>query len=76
MNAAQARDLVDASIAADLGTTVEALRARWARRAAAYRLPREPELDEDYLADCTVCPACQLFHPINDDCPALPRHHL
>jgi len=34
----------------------------------------EPELTDDYLARCTVCPACRLYHPINDECPAPPRH--
>lgn len=37
-------------------------------------LPAEPELTDDYLARCTVCPACRLYYPINDECPAPPRH--
>jgi len=73
----RAADLIDASIAADLGITVQALRARQAQRAAAYA-PRAHEvervLDDDYLAACTVCMCCRLFHPIDDDCPAPPRH--
>jgi len=69
-------DLIDAGIAADLGLTVQALRARRAARAAAYALPREPELSDDYLERCEVCHACRLFHPIDDDCPAPPRHYV
>jgi len=36
----------------------------------------EPELTDDYLARSTVCPACRLFHPIDDECAAPPRHHV
>lgn len=36
--------------------------------------PAEPELTDDYLARCTVCPACRLYYPLTDACPAPPRH--